>query len=453
MQQVLVSKGRIRLAIFCLYFCTGICFSSWASRIPEIKMMLGLSDAAWGTILLMIPIGQVCGMTMSGFTISQLSSRRVLPVAILCYTAALLVIGLVRNEYALTMSLIAFGFCGNFCNIAVNTQAVNLESSYDKPIMASFHGGWSLAGLTGAAVGLLMASLQIIPIIHFSIIALFVCITVFLNRPFLLHDAKKRKVASEHKKRLKPEPFLYVLGAVCFCGMAAEGAMTDWNGLYLIQVVGTPKHLAPIGLAAYMITMASGRFLIDKATQRWGRKRVVQAGGTLISVGLFSAVAFPYYVTTIIAFMIIGFGTAGIVPTIYSVAGQKTQLPTSIALTIVSSISFLGFLLGPPLIGYIAQATNLRYSYALIGFFGIAIVVLASVVKVFTNRPKAAITMKQISGRTNDTRVESSAAPNQCAWSISNPCKGGIRQPPPIAKIKPAEASLASSPMPCRAMP
>jgi MFS family permease len=129
--------------------------------------------------------------------------------------------------------------------------------------------------------------------------------------------------------------------------------------------------------------MASGRFLIDKATQRWGHKRVVQAGGTLIATGLFSAVAFPYYITTLISFMIIGFGTAGIVPTIYSVAGQKTKLPTSIALTIVSSISFLGFLLGPPLIGYIAQATNLRYSYALIGFFGVAIVVLSSIVKVF----------------------------------------------------------------------
>ncbi|GHT21253.1 MFS transporter [Bacteroidia bacterium] len=346
-------------------------------------MAMGLGDAAWGTILLMIPVGQACGMTLSGTVISRLGSRRILPISIFCYAAALLVIGLVQNEYALILSLIVFGFCGNFCNISVNTQAVNLESAYDKPIMATFHGGWSLAGLTGAAIGLLMASLHITPIYHFSVIVALVCVTVLLNRPLLLHD-KKRTVKSEKtKKRRKPETFLYVLGVVCFFGMAAEGAMTDWNGLYLIQVVGSPKHLAPTGLASYMITMASGRFLIDKATQKWGRKRVVQAGGTLITVGLFSAVAFPYYITTIIAFMIVGFGTAGIVPTIYSLAGQKSQMPASVALTIVSSISFLGFLLGPPIIGYIAQTANLRYSYALIGFFGITIVVLASVVKVF----------------------------------------------------------------------
>ena len=380
-----MSMGRTRLAIFCLYFCTGICFSSWASRIPDIKIALGLGDAAWGTILLMIPIGQICGMTISGLLISKAGSKRIFPIALTGYVLALLAIGISSTEYALIMSLIVFGFFGNFCNISVNTQAVTLENAYNRPIMASFHGGWSLAGLTGAAVGLLMASLHIHPIYHFCIVGAIVIVTLLINKPYLQTDFKKEKNPADvaDKKKNKPETFLFLLGIVAFCGMAAEGAMSDWSGLYLIDVVGTEKHLAPIGLAAYMITMASGRFMIDKATQRWGRQRALQAGGILIAVGLFTAVAFPYFITTIIAFMIIGFGTAGIVPTIYSVAGQHTKISTSIALTIVSSVSFLGFLMGPPLIGYIASATNLRYSYALIGLFGICIVVLASVIKIF----------------------------------------------------------------------
>lgn len=379
------SKGRIRLAIFCLYFCTGFCFSSWASRIPDIKISLGLGDAAWGTILLMIPIGQICGMTISGLLISKVGSKRILPIALVGYVLALLAVGFSATEYALILSLIVFGFFGNFCNISINTQAITVERSYDRPIMASFHGGWSLAGLAGASVGLLMASLHIVPIYHFAIIGLLVLITLIINKPFLQPDLKKEKTDADPsaKKRDKPETFLFLLGLVAFCGMAAEGAMADWSGLYLIDVVGTKENLAPIGLAAYMVTMASGRFVIDKAIQRWGRQRVIQAGGVLIAIGLFSAVALPHFVTTIIAFMIIGLGTAGIVPTVYSVAGQRTKISTSIALTIVSSVSFLGFLLGPPLIGYIASATNLRYSYALIGFFGIAIAALASVIKVF----------------------------------------------------------------------
>lgn len=379
------TKGRTRLAIFCLYFCTGICFSSWASRIPDIKIALGLGDAAWGTILLMIPIGQICGMTISGLLISKVGSKRIFPIALTGYVLALLAVGFSSTEYALIMSLIVFGFFGNFCNISVNTQAVTLENAYNRPIMASFHGGWSLAGLTGAAVGLLMASLHIHPIYHFSIVGALVIVTLLINKPYLQTDLKKEKNPADgaNKKKDKPETFLFLLGIVAFCGMAAEGAMSDWSGLYLIDVVGTEKHLAPIGLAAYMITMASGRFMIDKATQRWGRQRVLQAGGILIATGLFTAVAFPHFITTIIAFMIIGFGTAGIVPTIYSVAGQHTKISTSIALTIVSSVSFLGFLMGPPLIGYVASATNLRYSYALIGLFGICIVILASVIKIF----------------------------------------------------------------------
>jgi len=384
----LASKSRIRLAIFSLYFCSGICFSSWASRIPDIKNTLGLNDAAWGTILLMIPVGQVCGMAISGLIISKVGSRKILPLALIGYVAALLFIGLSATGYSLIMSLILFGFFGNFCNISVNTQAISVEAVYDKPIMASFHGGWSLAGLTGASIGLLMTSIHLHPIYHFSIVGVIVIATMMINRPYLQSDIKKEKDPADVAagRRRKPETFLFLLGAVAFCGMVAEGSMSDWSGLYLKDVVGIPKHLAPIGLAAYMTTMASGRFVIDKATQRWGRQRIVQAGGMLIAAGLFTAVAFPHFITVLIAFMIIGLGTAGIVPTIYSTAGQKTKIPASLALTIVSSVSFLGFLLGPPVIGYIASATNLRYSYTLIGILGICIVALASRIKVLSDR-------------------------------------------------------------------
>ena len=383
----LASKSRIRLAVFCLYFCTGICFSSWASRIPDIKNTMGLGDAEWGTILLMIPVGQVCGMAISGLIVSKVGSKKILPFSLIGYVLALALVGFATTGYSLIMSLIVFGFCGNFCNISVNTQAISVEAIYKKPIMASFHGGWSLAGLTGASIGLLMASIHLHPIYHFSIIGALVIITLIINRPYLQPDIKKEKDPADvaAKKRRKPETFLFLLGTIAFCGMAAEGSMSDWSGIYLIDVVGMPKHLAPIGLAAYMTTMASGRFVIDKATQKWGRRRVVQAGGTLIGLGLFTAVAFPHFITVLIAFMITGFGTAGIVPTIYSTAGQKTRIPPSLALTIVSSVSFLGFLLGPPVIGYIASVTNLRYSYTLIGILGICIVALASRIKVLSS--------------------------------------------------------------------
>lgn len=378
-------RKRIRLGVFAFYFSQGLCFSSWASRIPDIKSYLGLDDAAWGTILLMIPIGQICGMTISGLMVSKIGSKKILPVSLVFYVLALLAIGASRTEYALLMSLIFFGFCGNFCNISVNTQGVNIEAMYGKAIMSSFHGGWSLACFAGSAIGLLMINIHLNPFYHFLIVAVIVLANLVVSKKYLQPDIKKKKdpQEAEAKKRNKPETFLYLLGIVAFCGMAAEGAMSDWGGLYLKDIVKVSDSLVPLGFAAYMVTMASGRFFADGIIERWGRQRIIQAGGILISIGLFLAVAFPYLPVTLVAFMIIGLGTSSIVPTIYSIAGQRTKIPTGIALTIVSSISFLGFLMGPPLIGYISQATNLRYSYGLIGVFGICIVILSSVIKIF----------------------------------------------------------------------
>ena len=384
------SLKRTRIAVFIFYFAQGICFSSWASRIPDIKNTFGLDDAAWGTILLMIPIGQICGMTLSGLLVSRLGSKRIFPIAIFGYVAMLLLIGLANTKYYLIIYLIAFGFFGNFCNISVNTQAITLERMYGRSIMASFHGGWSAAGLIGASIGLLMSSLRVTPFVHFAIVAALVIAAVILNLRYLQEVVKHVKTKEEiaSSKKNKPERFLFLLGIVAFCGMAAEGAMSDWSGVYLQDVVGTSQRLAPLGLTTYMITMASGRFVVDKASARFGKKRIVQAGGCLIFLGLFLAVAFPNLIITIIAFMIIGFGTCSIVPTIYSIAGQKTKISTGMALTIVSSISFIGFLLGPPVIGYISNLTNLRYSYALIGLFGLCIVFLTSRLKVFNSDKK-----------------------------------------------------------------
>lgn len=203
---------RVRLAVFTFYFCQGLVFSSWASRIPDIKIALGLGDAAWGTILLMIPIGQICGMTISGLIISRAGSRKIMPIALIGYVISLLLVGFSKSEYALIMSLIILGFFGNFCNIAVNTQAITLESMYKRPIMASFHGGWSLAGLTGASIGLLMASIHFNPLLHFLIIGAGVIISLLINKHYLLPDIKKDNERSNAEKRRKISRRVFSIG-------------------------------------------------------------------------------------------------------------------------------------------------------------------------------------------------------------------------------------------------
>ena len=153
-------------------------FASWASRIPDIKTALHLNEAALGTILLALPVGQLLTMFFSGRAVTRFGSKYVLRVAIVGYVISLTNIGLVEKPWQLVVALTAFGIFGNLCNISVNTQAVHAEELYNRPILASFHGVWSAAGFTGAIIGSQMMKLQIKPYYHFWIIASF-AVTIF----------------------------------------------------------------------------------------------------------------------------------------------------------------------------------------------------------------------------------------------------------------------------------
>lgn len=264
------------------------------------------------------------------------------------------------------------GISGNICNIALNTQGVAGETHYGKPIMTSFHGAWSVGGFTGALIGLLMINLHLTPYTHFCIIAALAWIHIFINQRFLL-GAKKQATADKPKLFTKPQGILVQLGIIGFCSMATEGAMFDWSGVYFKEIVKAPHSLVILGYTSFMIMMATGRFLGDKIITKYGRKRSLQISGIIISTGMFTSVIFPFLVPAVIGFMLVGIGVSGIVPMVYSIAGSNTKVSPGIALAMVSGVSYFGFLMGPPLIGYISALSSLRYSYAVIGCFGLLI--------------------------------------------------------------------------------
>ena len=375
-------KKRIRLAVALVYFCMGLCFSSWASRIPDIKTALHLNDAMLGSILFALPVGQFLMMPFSGKLVTHFGSRKVILFALPVYTICLSNIGLVKAGWQLAVALFLFGLAGNLCNISINTQGVTAERLYERPIMASFHGGWSLAGFTGALIGLIMINLKVAPYWHFITVILIVWVIVWINHPFLVKG--KSGINKDEPKRKffnKPDSILLQLGIIGFCSMASEGAMFDWSGVYFKDVVKAPASLVIIGYTSFMIMMATGRFVADYIISKIGRKKLLQICGLMISTGLFTSVLFPYLIPCTLAFMLVGLGVSSIVPTVYSAAGRHTRVPAGIALATVSSVSFLGFLMGPPLIGYISEIAGLRYSFAVIGIFGMGISLLVSRIK------------------------------------------------------------------------
>ncbi len=375
------SKLQVRIAVSVYFFCLGVSFASWASRIPDIKTTLHLSEAALGTILLGLPIGQLVTMPFSGRAVTRFGSKNVMRIAILFYAFALTNIGLVTAPWQLALCLFTFGVSGNLCNISVNTQGVNAEALYGRPIMSSFHGVWSTSGFTGALTGLLMMKLHVIPYIHFWIIAGMVMILSQVFARYLLHTPTSRSAAS-FKRISMPHGLLLQLGIIGFCCLSCEGCMFDWSGVYFKQVVKAEGSLVSLGYASFMIMMATGRFVGDKLAEKFSRKKMVQVSGVLIFSGMMFAVLLPYLITATIGFLIVGFGVSTIIPLLYSTVGKaELKVSKGMAIATVSSISFLGFLMGPPLIGYIAQLAGLQYSFMTIAFLGLGISYLISRVK------------------------------------------------------------------------
>ena len=369
--------NRIRWAVSMFYFGMGLCFATWASRIPDIKTTLQLSEGDLGTILFALPLGQLVIMPFSGQLVSRFGSHRMLVFSLLFYVFSMTNLGLATNFWQLSAGLFVFGIFGNLSNIAVNTQGVYTEVLLKKTIMSSFHGMWSFAGFMGALVGLAMLAFNLTPYIHFLIIGGVVFLMMVFNFKFLI-KAKETIKVKKKKMFSKPDSALIWLGIIGFCSMASEGVMFDWSGVYFKDVIKAPGPLVILGYTSFMIMMAGGRFLGDGLIRKFGRKNVLKISGFMISIGLFTAVFFPFIVPSTLAFMLVGLGVSTIVPTVYSLAGKNPNVSPSIALTTVSSVSFLGFLMGPPIIGYIAELSNLRFSFAFIGIFGVLIAFMVS---------------------------------------------------------------------------
>jgi MFS family permease len=374
------SLVRTRIAVALFYVGQGVSFASWASRIPDIKHNLNLSDAALGSILLCLPFGQLCTMPVSATLVTKYGSKKILTIAAPLYVVALTNLGLAAAAWQLAIALFLFGVIGNMANIAVNTQGVETEKLYNKPINTSFHGAWSIAGFTGALIGLLMINLHVKPYLHFLIILLLSWANVFINHQHLVRGRQESNT-SRRRFFVKPEGALFQLGIIAFCSMATEGCMFDWSGVYFKEIVLAPHSLVVLGYASFMVMMASGRFIGDYVIARIGRKRTMQISGILMSAGMAISVAFPYIITATIGFMMVGLGVATNIPSVYSVAGRNEKVPAGMALAMVSSVSYFGFLMAPPLIGYISALLNLRYSYAVIGCFGLLISYLVTRIK------------------------------------------------------------------------
>jgi MFS family permease len=363
-----MKKSRFSIGI--LFFICGLNFATWATRIPDFKTSLQLSDAELGTVLMGLPIGSLVSLPIAGWLLTKYASRWITLMAVVMYVVVIPSLGLLTSALSLFLGLFFFGMAGDIMNIAMNTQVVSLEAKMNKIIMSSFHAVFSIGLLTGAFFGGILEQEKFTPIEHFSLIALSNIILIPFSFRNLLTDKPIQDETKSISSIVNLGPYLITLSFIAFCGMLCEGAMADWISLYFKEYNPDSPFPITIGFSFFAAAMVLGRFIGDKISLKYGVSTILILNGILISLGMLLTLLFPSIYIKIAGCFITGIGISTIVPLIYSQAGNQKEIMPSIAIAGVSTIAYIGFLLGPVLIGYLSDFIGLDKALYLIVVLG-----------------------------------------------------------------------------------
>ncbi|MCH5243663.1 MAG: MFS transporter [Lentimicrobiaceae bacterium] len=393
--QLLADKRYYRLAIGVFFFLQGFTFASWAARIPDFKSFFELNDGQLGSLLFAFPFGQLAGVPIAGYWVERFTSRRTLLCAALLYPFTLSLLGFVPFAFSASGNpqngvwlfaavLFVLGIMANLHNLSVNTQAAGVEKIYGRSIMATFHGLWSLAGFAAGIVGSFMAAGNIIPFYHYLfILAAGILTVIFLHRYTLRYD-----IASTNKEE-KPtfnifkgmDRFVFLLGFLAGAGMVCEGTIYDWSAVYFKQVIQAPEAYIRSGYTVCMLAMASCRFLADGIVNRLGQTNVLRLCGFITTAGFLLMAAGANFTLAVIGSALVGLGVSAIVPICYSTVSKHKGVVVGRAINAVSTIGFFGFVMGPPVIGHLAQWIGLRTTFLLIALLAASIGILSGKIK------------------------------------------------------------------------
>lgn len=356
---MLSTPQKQRIALSAYFLLSGICFSSWASRIPTLKTNYNLSEEELGNLLMIMPASAIIGIPLSGWLVAKFDTRTPLQIASVAFLISLFSLSWNLSIFGIAIALVLFSVALRIINIAINTQSLAIQEKFEKKIVGSFHGLWSIGGILGVLFSTVMLKYNISIYWHFLSVALFGCLIILTMFPFLIKN-DKAKVGTKFKLG-KPSRYITLLGLMVFFAAICEGGMYDWNGVYLKEVV--KQDVFTYGYLLLMICMTVSRLTIDKLMERFGMQKLYIAGSLMVMLGVLIAVVFPTLYPVLLGFCMIGFGVSGLYPMTFILAGKSKKYSIAIVMSIISTYSTVGMFLGPPLIGYLAHAFGLQKAF------------------------------------------------------------------------------------------
>ena len=383
------------MAVAAIFFLNGVSVASWVVRIPDAQRALSLTSGTLGLALLGAAAGALVAMPVAGRMVTRYGSRVVTCAAAILYGGTLALPAVAPSLLLLLVALIVNGAANGSLNVSMNAQASTIERAHGQPIMASFHALFSGGGLAGAAGGGLIAAAGVRPGLHLAGVGVVTIVVTLLAWQFLFPARFEEHPHEEAVGEAAPQGRrLAILGVLAFSVLFAEGAMGDWSAVYLRDVAGAGPGLAATGYAAFSIAMALGRVVGDRLTARLGATRTVGVGALVATAGIALALVDTRTRAIAIGFGAVGGGLATAFPSVLTAASRVPGMKAGSGIAAVATLGYFGLLAGPPLIGFVAQLTNLRGGIAVVG---LACFVTALLARSLAERSAAPVPVRRAS--------------------------------------------------------
>lgn len=347
-----------RLAVSILFGINGFLFANYTARLPQIQAAYGLDEGQLGLTLLVLAIGALLAMPFTGWLIVKKSSRQIAMIGGLVFCSLIPLIGAMNEIFLLNALFLVLGLATGTMDVAMNAQAISVEKKYGKPIMSSFHAIFSAGMMVGAGSGALFIWLEASLWQHLLTVSGIALLLMLWATDNLLREEKV--AASSGPGFQLPKASLLGIGFIAFCCMLGEGAMANWSTTYMLDIAHANASFAPLGLVAFSGAMMLARFFGDAVRQRVGDRRLLIGNSILAGMGLTMLLVFPYPAVVLAGFFLVGIGLSLIVPIAYSSAGNTPDIPAGVGIGMVTTIGYSGLLLGPPVIGFLAEWQNMQ---------------------------------------------------------------------------------------------
>ncbi len=371
--------SRARLGTAVVFALNGFGHGSWAPRLAEVKDGLGLGEGQLGIALFMLAIGALIAMPLAGILIARFGSRAVTAAAILPFALSLAALALAGGWASLCAAFFAYGVSSGSMDVAMNAQGAAVERRRRRPILSSLHGMFSLGGMAGAVVAGWVAREGAGLAPHFAWVGAASLIVGFAACLWML--GPKEDARADGPLFVRPSRGLLLLGVIAFCVLLAEGSVGDWSAVYLSGSLGADTATAAAAFAVFSLMMAAGRFAGDRLILRFGEVRIIRVGGALAALGLGGALLIGRPEAAILGFGMVGAGLSCIFPVTLSLAARAGDVPAGVAIAGVCTLGYFGLLLGPPLIGVLAELMGLPPALGLVVLLCVIVTVLGRAVR------------------------------------------------------------------------